>query len=147
MQASVSSGDVTGASTKTILSVLASASRRCQLAQIEIECTDTPSDSTAVFALGFITTDGTGSAVTPGAVDSADGSPSCTAKANYSAEPTYAASPKRRIAVNQRITYILNMPFDGEWKTGLSGGTNIGIGLQMISGSAIKYNVTFHWKE
>ena len=147
MQASVSSGDVTGASAKTILAVFAAAARRASVLQVEIECTDTPADATAVFALGFITADGTGTGVTPGAVDSADGSPSCTAKANYSAEPTYAAAPKKRLAVNQRVTYIWNVPFDGEWKTALSGGTNLGIGLQMISGPALKYNATFQWRE
>src|SRR5574340_1281040 len=147
MQATVSSGDVTGAATKTIVSVLASATRRAKLKQLIIACTGAPADATAVFALRFITSDGTGSAVTPKAVDSADGAPSCTAKANYTIEPTYAAGNIARIGLNQRVTAIWNAPFGGEYVTNLSAGTNIGIGVQMISGPAVSYEVTAQWEE
>lgn len=147
MQAIVSSGDVAGASTKTILAILASSTRRCQLLQITISCTDTPADATAVFSVGFLTADGTGTSVTPVAVDSADGAPSCTAKKNYTVEPTYASNRLWRIGLNQRIALVYNVPFDGEWKTNLSGGTNLGIGIQMVSGSAVNYCVDAQWKE
>ncbi len=147
MQATVQSGDVAGAATKTILAVLASATRRVKVKQIEISCTDTPADNTAVFKVGFITADGTGTARTTVAVDSADGAPSCTAKKNYTGEPTYATNDLDRIGLNQRVTAIWNPPFGGEYATNLSGGANLGIGVQMVSGPATNYSVTIHWEE
>ena len=48
MQARVTSGNVTGASAKTILAVLASATRRVKLKQLIISCTDTPADAMAL---------------------------------------------------------------------------------------------------
>lgn len=147
MQCTVSSGDVTGASTKTIVAILASSTRRAKLKQLIIACTGAPADATAVFAVRNITADGTGSAVTPKAVDSSDGAPSCTCKANYTIEPTYAAGNVQRIGLNQRVTAIWNAPFGGEDVTNLSGGTNLGIGVQMVSGPALAYEVTAQWEE
>ena len=149
-QARVSSGDVTGASTKTLLAIFASATRIARIKQIVISCTDTPADATAVISVGFLTADGTGSAVTPGFVNGTlfhGGNPSCTAKANYSAEPTYATPRLSRQGINQRVTEIWNTPFDGEIATELSGGTEIGIGIQMVSGPALKYAVDVQWDE
>lgn len=147
MQARVTSGNVTGASAKTILAILASSTRRCGLLQVNIACTDTPADATAVFRIGFITADGTGTARTTVAVDSADGAPSCTAKKNYTVEPTYATNDLMLIGLNQRVTLIWNAPFDGAFKTNLSGGANIGIGIQMVSGPALTYDVDAQWVE
>lgn len=147
MQARVTSGNVTGAATKTILAILASSSRRVSLKQLIIACTDTPADATAVFKVTFITADGTGTSKTPVACDSADGTPSCTAKANYTVEPTYAANSLAEFGLNQRVTMIWNSVFDGEWKTNLSGGTNVGIGIQMVSGPALTYSIDAQWQE
>lgn len=147
MQARVSSGDVVGASTKTILCILASSTRRVQLKQLIIGCTDTPADATAVFQIAFITADGTGTSVTPVAVNSADGAPSCTAKKNYTVEPTYSSNVLDRIGLNQRITLVWNAPYEGEYQSSLSGGTNIGIGIRMVSGPALNYSVDAQWAE
>ena len=147
MQARVTSGNVTGASAKTILAVLASATRRVKLKQLIISCTDTPADATAVFRVGFITADGTGTARTTVAVDSADGAPSCTAKKNYTGEPTYATNDLAYIGLNQRTTLIWNPPFEGEFVSNLSGGANLGIAIQMVSGPALNYDVDAQWQE
>jgi len=150
MQARVVSGDVTGASTKTLLAVFASATRIVRLKQVVVSCTDTPADATAVMSIGFLTADGTGTGVTPGFMRGVlfhGGNPSCTAKANYSAEPTYATPRLYRIGINQRVSVIYNSVFDGEMETELSGGTEIGIGFQMVSGPALKYDVDAQWDE
>lgn len=147
MQATTVSGDVTGASAKTLLSVLASATRRAKLLQVIVACTDTPADATAVFRLCFITADGTGTSETTQACDSADGAPSCTSKKNYTVEPTYASQNLWETGLNQRNTAIWNATFGGPFVTNLSGGTNLGIGLQMVSGPALKYRATFIWEE
>ena len=148
MQATVASGDVTfSGSTMTLLSVLASSSRRAKIKQIIVGCTDTPADATAVFALRKITADGTGTAKTPQAVDAGDGTPTCTAKGNYTVEPTYATGNEMEFGLNQRVTMIWNAPFNGEPVTNLSGGTVIGYGLQMVSGPSLKYRVTIQFEE
>jgi hypothetical protein len=147
MQARVTSGDVTGASTKTLLAIFSTTTRIPRLKQLIVACTDTPADATAVISIGFITADGTGSAVTPVAVNSANGAPSCTAKANYTAEPTYGSNRVSRVGLNQRVTEIWNAPFDGELAPNLSSGTNIGIGIQMVSGPALKYSIDAQWDE
>lgn len=147
MQGRVTSGDVTGASTKTILCLLSSSTRRPAVVQITIGCTDTPADATAVFRVGFITADGTGTARTTVAVNSADGAPSVTAKKNYSGEPTYATNDLEHIGVNQRVTVIYNTPFGGPFTANLSTGANLGIAVQMVSGPALAYNVTLQWDE
>lgn len=147
MQARTTSGNVTGAATKTILAVLASSTRRAKLKQFIVACTDTPADATALFKIGFLTADGTGTGVTPVAVDSADGAPSCTAKKNYTVEPTYGANLLSEFGLNQRVTMIWNCVFNGEFVTNLSTGTNLGIGIQMVSGPALTYSVDFQWEE
>ena len=147
MQVRVSSGNVTGAAAKTILCLLASATRRVALKQVVIACTDTPADATAVFKIAFITADGTGTGVTGVPVDSADGAASCTAKKNYTGEPTYSSTLLDTIGLNQRVTLIWNAPFEGEFKTNLSGGTNLGIGIQMVTGPALTYSVDAQWME
>lgn len=147
MQFRVNSGDVTGASAKTILAVLSSTTRRPKVVQIVISCTDLPNDATAVFQIAKITTDGTGSGVTPHAVDSALGAASCTAKANYTGEPTYGPVMDR-IGLNQRVTVIWNAPFDGAYQPRISGdAADLGIGIQMVSGPAVKYAASVQWDE
>jgi hypothetical protein len=145
MQGRVTSGDVTGASAKTILANLAPSNRRLHLKQVEISCTDTPADATAIFDIGFITADGTGTGVTPVGVEGQG--VLGTAKKNYTVEPTYAANKLSRQGINQRVSKIWNAPFDGDYITDFSGGTNVGIGIRMVSGPALNYSVDAQWEE
>jgi hypothetical protein len=147
MLGTVCSGDVTGASTKTLLAVLATATRRPKILQITIGCSGAPADATAIFGLRRITADGTGTAATPQQVDSADGAPTITAKSNYTVEPTYATGDLYDIPLNQRVTAIWNPPFGPPPASNLSGGTVVGLGVQMISGPALAYRVTIEFEE
>jgi hypothetical protein len=53
-----------------------------------------------------MTADGTGSAITPNALDPADAAAAGTAKANYTVEPTVTAnSSVFYVGVNQRASY------------------------------------------
>jgi hypothetical protein len=147
-QYTVDSGDVTFAgSALTLASVLASATRRAKIKQIIIACSDAPADATAVFALRKMTVDGTGTGGTAYPVDAGDGAPNCTTKHTYTIEPTYATGNIYAWPLNQRVTMIWNAPFGGEPASNLSGGTDIGWGLVMLSGPNLKYRATIQWEE
>ena len=142
MQIKVTSGDVTGAATKTLVSILSTATRRPKILQIIVACTGAPADATAKFVLKRMTADGTGTANTNvTAVDAGtDGAPTLTSKTNYTVEPTYVANEGSDIGLNQRVTAIWNPPFGGVY--GCPIGAGAGFGLQMISGPALAYDVT-----
>lgn len=145
MKAYAASGAVTGAATKTLLSIISSATRRPKLLQVIIGCSGTPADNVALVAIRKFTVDGTGTGGTTFQADSADGAPSCTTKNSYTIEPTYAAGNVEEIALNQRATVIWNAPLGAEPSVPLA--TTNGIGLQMVSGPSLAYNVTFVWDE
>ncbi len=145
MKAYASSGDVTGAATKTLIAILASATRRPKLLQVTIGCSGTAADGVAKLAIRKITADGTGSAGTTFQADSADGAPSCTVKVNYTVEPTFTAGNLVEISMNQRATVIWNASLMAEPSVAL--GTSNGIAIQMISGPTLAYNVALIWDE
>lgn len=143
MQYSVTSGAVTGGTTKTILTLLSAATRRPRLIQLIIGCSGAAADNVALFKIQRITADGTGTAVTPLAADGGDGAATCTAKANYTVEPTYLAGDGIQIALNQRATLVWNVPVS--YLPALGSGP--GIGIQMLSGPALAYVVTAFFEE
>ncbi len=143
MQYSVASGDVTGAAAKTLLAIFGTATRRPRLIQVVIGCSGAPADNVAKFKIQKITADGTGTSVTPEVCDSGDGAALCTAKKDYSAEPTYASGNGIVLPLNQRATLVWNAPV--VYMPLL--GTANGIGIQMVSGPALAYNVTAFFEE
>lgn len=145
MQAYSSSGDVTGGAVQTIIAVAGSAYSRVKLIQVIIGCSGSPADNVAKFAIRRFTTDGTGSAGTVFAADSGGPTPRCTSKYNYTVEPTYVAGYLVEVALNQRNTVIWNAPLGAEILAPI--GTDNGIGVEMVSGPALAYNVTMVWEE
>ena len=140
------SGDVTGAATKTILSLIAATTRRGRITGILIGSSATPADNAAKFLLRRFTADGTGTGVTPLAVDPAESTAILTAKTNYSAEPTYSTGSLLEIALNQRATFQW-FPTEEKEKLVVPATSGNGIGLQMVSGPTVAYNVTFVYEE
>ena len=147
MNVVVSSGDVTGASTKTLLGLLAASAKTLKLRQLIVGCSGAPADATAVIAVRGMTADGTGTSVTPHATGRQNGTPSSTCKANYTVEPTYETGNMFRVPLNQRVTMIDNLPFGAELETNLSGGTVVGWGIQMVSGPALAYETSAFFEE
>ncbi len=145
MKAYASSGQVTGAATKTIISLAASATRRPKLLQVIIGCEGTPADNVAEFAIRKFTADGTGTGGTTFQADSADGAPLVTTKNNYTVEPTYASGNVAEISVNQRATVIWNAPLGAE--PAIAIGTANGIGIQAITAPSLAYTITTIWDE
>jgi hypothetical protein len=143
MQYSVTSGDVTGAAAKTILAIIGTAARRPRLIQVIIGCSGAPADNVAKFRVQQFTADGTGTGVTVESADGGDGAALCTAKQGYSAEPTYRATGGLVIPLNQRATMVYNVPVAYMPPIGAAAG----IGIQMVAGPALAYNVTAIFEE
>jgi hypothetical protein len=93
---------------KTVLDVFATtgALRRGKVYDVLIGTNGTPADNYLQWDISRMTADGTGTAVTPVALDPADVAALATAKNNYSAEPTITAgSSLFNVGVNQRASY------------------------------------------
>jgi len=145
MDCTAVSGDVTGAASKTLLSLLSTTNRRVRLKQLIIGSSGTPADAAVKVAVRRITADGTGTSVTPKALDAAQGTAACTAKANYSVEPTYEAGNLAEISFNQRATVFWEPPPGAEPCCPTGAGN--GIGIQMLAGAAVPWNVTAVYDE
>jgi hypothetical protein len=144
MRCAAASGNVTGAATKTVIAIYSTAVVMAELEQIIFSASGTPADAVALFAIRSLTAaDGTGTAKTEFNLDRNGGAPSCTTKADYSVEPTYASGNMIEIAINQRATFPWTLP--PGVKTAI--GTANGIGIQMISGPAVAWNLTLIWTE
>jgi hypothetical protein len=93
---------------KTLVSMFATTGtlRRGKLYDILIGTNGTPADNYVEWDVSRMTADGTGSAITPNALDPADAAAAGTAKANYTVEPTVTAnSSVFYVGVNQRASY------------------------------------------
>jgi hypothetical protein len=93
---------------KTVLDVFATTGslRRGKVYDVLIGTNGTPADNYLQWDISRMTADGTGTAVTPQALDPADVAALATAKNNYSAEPTITAgSSLFNVGVNQRASY------------------------------------------
>lgn len=147
MFAYCASGDVTGGVGVTIIAIAGAEGSRPKLVQVIIGCPAAPADNAALFAIRKFAVDGTPAA--PGTVLEADpGGPvaRCTTGVDYTgAEPEYVAGNLVEIPLNQRNTAIWTAPLGGEIITAL-GATN-GIGVQMVDGPEVPYNVSLVWEE
>jgi len=97
---------------KTLISVFAgSTARRGKIYDVLIGTNGTPADNYLEWDVSRMTADGTGSSVTPNALDPADSAALGTRKANYTVEPTVtAASSLFYVGVNQRASYRSRRP-------------------------------------
>ncbi len=101
-------GDQLTAATASVLSLTdtaASPTRRAKLFEIVIGSAATPSDDATQFNVGRFTLPGTNSAVTPVALDPADGVATYEGGSNHTVEPTYTAAEELlALSVHQRAT-------------------------------------------
>ena len=151
MKASCSTGQLTASAVPmTLLALYATSARKPKLLQVIVGCSDaSPTATSALFAIRFITVVGTGAAGTTFALNKSNGAPSVTAVINHSAEPTYQTGDAIEIPLNMSSTAIWQPPSeDAAPESNLSTGTVIGIGIQMVTGPTGKdYNVTAIWEE
>lgn len=144
MKAYATSGQVNGASTKTIIAIRATATRRPKLLQVIIGCEGTPADNVAEFAIRRFTVDGTGTVGSVQQADLADGTPVVATQNNYTTEPTYIGGNMFEISLNQRASVIWNAPLGAEPSVTLGSG---GIGIQAIAAPTLPYTISLVYEE
>lgn len=80
---------LTGTTAKTVATVITGATRRARIKRVTIGgLSVTAANAPGTVELVQYDTDGTGTAVTPSALDAAEAAAICTSKVNYSAEPS-----------------------------------------------------------
>jgi hypothetical protein len=122
---------------KTLVGITSpSTARRAWIYDVQAGADGTPADYAIAFILDRQTTVGTGTAVTPRPLDSADGATTIVATVNHTAEPTVTADTDLlEMAGNQRASFRWCAPPGGEL---IVPATNLnGIGLRARSPSYV----------
>lgn len=110
------------ATAKTVLSWINGATRRSRILEVQLGFnSQTSTDGAVLIEVVRFTTDGTGSAVTPVALDPGNPAAIGTSKFNYSAEPTTpTVLHTDRITPQQGGTLIWQLPMTREIVTAVS---------------------------
>ena len=106
-----------------------------------------PADLVTVHTVQRITADGSGSAVTPTALDTGDRASQCTCLENHTGEPTYTANTQLlEVPLNHRATFRWVAAPGGEIITPAT--DNNGIGFTALHASATTdWRVGCMWEE
>lgn len=132
------SGSITGAATKTIVGVTATAAVRPYWTDIIISSNATPADNSSEWQVLRYTAAGTSTAVTPTALDSGDPAATATCGKNHSAEPTYSPTvPILDIAHNQRATFRWVAAPGEEIIAPATAANGLGLQCQGVGGSGV----------
>ena len=132
------SGSITGAATKTIVGVTATAAIRPFLTDLMISSNATPADNSSEWQVLRFTAAGTSTAVTPVAFDSADPASVGIGGKNHSAEPTYSpAVALLDIAHNQRATFRWVAAPGEEIIAPATAANGFGVQCQGVGGSGV----------
>lgn len=132
---------------KTALTLLGGTSVRPKLKEVIFGATSA-ADKALEWLLQRLTADGTGTAVTPKPVDPADVASRCTAKYNYSAEPTYTSGENMvNPGSHQKLSWIWQA-LDSDSRIVVPASSGAGLGMQIKSSDATpQVNVGFAWDE
>lgn len=134
-------------SADSVISVISASTIRPAVYDIIFGSNATPADNALTWLLQRFTADGTGTSVTPIALDSGDPSATGTSKEDYTAEPTYTANAiVMNISANQRATTRWVASPGGELKCPATAAN--GLGMQP-SHASFTGNVqcTMHYEE
>ncbi len=102
---SIATTDTNTAAT-TQLGLVGTTAVRPQVYDVLVSSVATPADQAGEYFIQRITTAGTSTALTPGALNSGDPAATTICGSNHSAEPTYTANTVMlRFATNQRATF------------------------------------------
>lgn len=131
------SGSITGAATKTIVGVTASATNRPYIMDLLISSNATPADNSSEWWVLRFTAAGTSTVVTPAAFDSGDPAANAACGKNHSVEPTYGAVPLLDIAHNQRATFRWVAAPGEEIISPATAANGLGVQCQAVGGSGV----------
>ena len=133
--------------TASALGLTSATTIRPTVYDVLIGCQDTPADAAIEWFVQRYTAAGTGTAVTPTALDPGDPAATATAAKNHTAEPTYTAGLILwRMALNQRASH--------RWIADPDGGlvcpalASNGVGLYPVHATVtVNTDCTFHLQE
>jgi hypothetical protein len=132
------SGTITGAATKTIVGVTATAAVRPYVTDLMISSNATPADNSSEWQLVRFTAAGTSTAVTPVAFDSGDPAATTVCGKNHTVEPTYSPTvPLLDIAHNQRATFRWVAAPGEEIIAPATAANGMGLQCQGVGGSGV----------
>jgi len=125
----------TASTTGSAGSLVSSATvRRIKVYDVMFGSEATPADAAILWKMNRCTAAGTSTAVTPQALDPADGAALTVGGENHTIEPTYtAAAILLHVAVNQRATFRWVAAPGGELVTPATSANGIGIETDTIS--------------
>lgn len=122
---------------RTLVSLIAATTRRAWIYEIIAGSADTPGDYQFQWQIIRFTADGTGTAITPRAIDPGNPAAILTSKSNYSAEPTYTANSELfDEGIAQRATFRWTAWDQFDMKVVPATASN-GIGIRAIHASQV----------
>lgn len=141
---SLATSDTNTAGT-TQLGILATAAVRPQIMDLVISSVAAVNDYSAEYFIQRITTAGTSTAATPGALDSGDPAATAVCGVNHTAEPTYTANTVLlRVAVNLRATFRWVAQPEEEFKAPATASNGFGLLANAVTTAfAASYTVIF----
>lgn len=133
---STGGSNASGSASKTLVTVINSASVRARVYDLTIGSSATPADNAAQYKVAKFTAAGTaGGSPTPTPLDNGDVAAIATAGNAHSAEPTYGATLLDRISENMRATFRWVAWQLGKELVAPATAAN-GIGIQLVSATA-----------
>lgn len=140
-------GQTAAGTTLTILEIIAGTTTRGRIYDLIVGSDAAPADNAGEYNVIRGTVSGTGTGVTPRALDPADPAALLTAKqGTFTGQTKTANSSLLNIPLNQRATFRWVAAPDGELV--IPATSDNWVGLESIANSATpNTNVTFHWLE
>lgn len=130
------------------LGVIGSATVRPEVFYVGLSAILTaPADATVTASIKHFTTAGTGTGVTPAALNANDPVAVCTAKQTYTAEPGYAGVALLRFGMNQRSLYQFYAREGAEFVGKLASANGIGMLIEGFSTGTPSMEAVFHFME
>ena len=140
-------GQTAAGTNLTILEIIAATTTRGRIYDILVGSDATPADLAGEFNLIRGTVSGTGTAVTPRALDPADPAALLTAKqGTFTVQTKTAASSLLNIGLNQRATFRWVAAPDGELIIPATADNWVGV-ESIAHGGTPNINATIHWLE
>ena len=146
---SVDATVASGAASTTVLGLDGTTTTRGRLYDLILGSSATPADNAADFQIRrFSTNNGTGTAVTPIALDPADSAAEIDATQTYTVAPSLTANAEvLRWSQNQRATFRWVAAPGGEIVIPATSDSGVALIVDAIAGSAVAWQTCFHYSE
>ena len=143
-----SDGNQHAAASTTVLGLTSAATVRPHLYEVLFGSSATPADQAFNLQLNRYTAAGTGTSVTPQALDPGDPSALASAGENHTVEPTYTSGAVMlSFSINQQATFRWVTPPDEGIVLPATASNGVGLSFVVVSGGTALCESTFHHAE